>query len=263
MTLNWFRVLLLGGLFSYRALFGWLSPAIFVPALLVAPICQMLLFAYIGRGAGLESDSFFVIGNALQFSAVPCLFAVTNTVVGERLEGTLGLLLASPAPRLALIVGRSLPIIANGVFVSMFALLVGATIFDVGLSASQLGPIAVAAASVTFSCTGLGLLNAAVALQFRDTAVLSNILFGILLLCSGANVPPAYLPGALSVLGQALPLTHGLTAARAVAAGGRPADVMPQLLTELGVGIAYGIAGAAVLRLIEIRSRRTAALDLV
>ena len=46
----------IGGLISYRALFGWLSPWVFIPSLLVAPVFQILLFVYIGRSAALESD---------------------------------------------------------------------------------------------------------------------------------------------------------------------------------------------------------------
>ena len=46
------RIFFIGGLMSYRAMFGWMNPWIFVPALLVSPVCQILLFAYIGRAAG-------------------------------------------------------------------------------------------------------------------------------------------------------------------------------------------------------------------
>ena len=66
------RIFFVGGLIGYRALFGFLNPWIFVPSLLVAPIFQILLFAYIGRSAGLESDKFYVIGNAVQYTAIPC-----------------------------------------------------------------------------------------------------------------------------------------------------------------------------------------------
>ena len=72
------RVFFVGGLISYRALFGWLSPWVFIPSLLVAPVFQILLFVYIGRSAALESDEFFVIGNGLQYAAIPCVFAMTN-----------------------------------------------------------------------------------------------------------------------------------------------------------------------------------------
>ena len=51
------RVFFVGGLISFRALFNWLSPWIYIPSMLVAPIFQILLFAYIGRNAGVESDA--------------------------------------------------------------------------------------------------------------------------------------------------------------------------------------------------------------
>ena len=77
------RVFFVGGLLSFRALFSFLRPEIYIPSMLVAPIFQILLFVYIGRSAGLESDEFFVIGNAVQYAAIPCLFAMTSRSAGS------------------------------------------------------------------------------------------------------------------------------------------------------------------------------------
>ncbi len=93
------RIFFIGGLISFRALFNWLSPWVYIPSMLVAPIVQILLFAYMGRAAGVESDEFYVIGNAVQYSAIPCLFAMANTVAGERWTQTLGIVLVTPANR--------------------------------------------------------------------------------------------------------------------------------------------------------------------
>ena len=60
------RVFFIGGLLSYRALFSWMSPWIFIPSLVITPVFQILLFAYIGRTAGVGDDRFFLIGTALQ-----------------------------------------------------------------------------------------------------------------------------------------------------------------------------------------------------
>ena len=79
------RIFAVGGLISYRALFYWLTPMIYIPSLVVAPIFQILLMAYIGRSAGLASDEFYVVGNAIQYAAVPCLFAMMQLVGGEKL----------------------------------------------------------------------------------------------------------------------------------------------------------------------------------
>ena len=95
---------------TYRALFYWLTPQIYIPSLLVAPIFQILLFAYIGRSAGLESDEFYVVGNALQYAAIPCLFAMTQMIGGERYQNTLSAILVSPARRIPLFFGRALPV---------------------------------------------------------------------------------------------------------------------------------------------------------
>ena len=59
--MNTLRVIFVGGLTSYRALFNWISPWIFVPHTLGYPIFEILFFAYLGRFAGVESDRFFLI----------------------------------------------------------------------------------------------------------------------------------------------------------------------------------------------------------
>ena len=84
--MNSARIFFYGGLTSFRALFGWLSPWIYIPSLLVAPVFQILLFAYIGRQTNTNSDEFYVIGNALQYCAIPCIFAMGHTIEGERIR---------------------------------------------------------------------------------------------------------------------------------------------------------------------------------
>lgn len=260
--MNSVRILVIGGLTTYRALFNWISPWILVPSLLVAPLAQILLFSYVGRSAGVESDVFFVVGNAVQYSALPCLFGMTSTVVGERLQRTLGIILVSPAPRLALVIGRSLPVMLNGLAVSVFGLVAGSALLGLPVRAATLGPVTLTIVVSVFGCTGLGLVAAAVGLRLRDTAALPNILFGILLLCSGADIPRHALPGWLAGIGDWLPLTHGIAAARSVVEGGSIAGAGRDLAAEALLGLGYGMAGALMLRLLERRSRSAATLDL-
>jgi ABC-2 type transport system permease protein len=260
---NWFRILVIGGTLSYRALFDWLSPWIMIPSFLVTPVAQILLFAYIGRGAGVASDAFFVIGNAVQYSAIPCLFGMTNTVVAERLQGTLGIVFASPAPRLALILGRSLPVMVNGFVVSVFGLFAGCTIMRVPVHPADFGWIAVAVLVCNVACSGLGLANAAVGLRFRDVAVLANVSFGILLIFSGANIPRDTLPRWMAATGDWLPLTHGIEATRKLATGSGITAVTHLMTTELALGAGYGLLGGLLLWGLERQSRRAGSMDLV
>jgi ABC-2 type transport system permease protein len=255
------RIFFVGGLLSYRALFGWLSPWVFVPTFALAPIFQILLFVYIGRSAHLESDRFYVIGNAVQYAAIPCLFAMANTIAGERNSQTLGPLLASPAARLPLFLGRSVPVILNGIAVAAFGLVVGGAILDVHVPASALAPLGLAIAVSAASCTGLGLINAAVGFRVRETAVLSNILFGFLLIFCGVNVPLDQLPSAMSTIAQGLPLTHGIEAARDLADGRSLSSVGGLLGAEALVGACWAAAGYGLLRFFEWQGFRYATLD--
>ncbi len=255
------RVFFVGGLISYRALFGFLNPWIFVPSLLVAPIFQILLFAYIGRSAELESDEFYVIGNAVQYTAIPCLFAMTQTIAGERYQQTLGYILVTPARRLPLFLGRAVPVIVNGFFVGVFALVVGGAILRIDVPASAYAPLALVTAVAAYSCTGLGLINAALGLIIRETAVLSNIIFGLLLIFTGANVPIDDLPGWMQAVSEVLPFTHAIEAARELADGASLADVSGLVGAEALIGTVYVAVGYTMLRWVEIVSRRRATLE--
>ncbi len=256
------RVFFVGGLTSYRALFGFLSPWIFVPSLLVAPVFQILLFAYIGRSAQLASDEFYVVGNALQFASIPCLFAMTQTIAGERYQQTLGYILVSPARRLPLFLGRALPVVANGALVSAFSFAVGGAILGIHVPAAALAPLALVVLVTAFSCTGLGLINAGLGLRIRENAVLSNVIFGVLLVFSGANVPLDELPRWMATVAEGLPLTHGIRAARRLADGAALGAVGGLVGAELAIGLIYTGAGYALLRVMEQWSRRRATLEI-
>jgi ABC-2 type transport system permease protein len=255
------RLFFVGGLLSFRALFGWLSPWILIPTYVIAPIFQILLFVYTGRAAQTQSDEFYVIGNALQYAAIPCIFAMTNTIAGERYQNTLSAVLATPAKRIPLFVGRSLPVIVNGFFVAVFAFAVGGAIVGIDVPAEAVPGIAFVILVSAFACTGLGLTTAAVGLLARDTATLSNIVFGILLVFTGANVALDDLPGWMSTLAQGLPLTHGIEAARRLADGASFGSVDGLVAAEAFVGFAWGLVGYAMIRTLEWQSRIHATLE--
>jgi ABC-2 type transport system permease protein len=255
------RIFFVGGVTSFRANWYWLTPWIYVPTMLVAPLFQILLFAYIGRSAGLQSDEFYLIGNALQYSSIPCLFAMGHMIGGERFQNTLSAILVSPAPRIPLFFGRSLPAVLNGAFVAAFALAVGSLILGVHFPAGSVGPLALVVLVAAFSCTGLGLVNAALSLRIRENAVLSNVIFGFLLIFTGANVPLDSLPDWMSTVAQGLPFTHAIEAARQLAAGASLGHVKGLVGAEILVGAVYGVLGYLLLRWFEILGRRHASLE--
>jgi ABC-2 type transport system permease protein len=245
------RIFAVGGLMSYRALFYWLTPMIYIPSLVVAPVFQILLMAYIGRSAGLASDEFYVVGNAIQYAAIPCLFAMMQTVGGEKFQNTLG----------AILVSRAVPVVLNGAFVSAFALTVGSLLLDVAIPVEAIPALALVIVVAAFSCTGLGLINAALALRIRESAVLSNVFFGFLLIFTGANVPLAELPDWMRAVSDFIPFTHSIEAGRRLVDGAPIGEVLGLVGAEVVIGVVYAIAGFLTFRFFENQGRRHATLE--
>ena len=255
------RIFFIGGLTAYRGLINWLSPWIFFPTLVIAPIFQILLFVFIGRSAGTESDEFYVIGNAVQYASIPCLFSMTHAIAGERYQGTLTYILVTPAGRLPLFLGRALPVILNAMLVSAFSLLVSGLILGIDVPVAAWPAIALVIFVSTFSCTGLGLICAGIGLRVRETAVLNNVIFGLLLIFTGANVRIDELPGWMQAISERVPLTHGIEAARRVADGAALGDVTGLLAREAVIGVVYTFLGYQLLRFMERESRKRASLE--
>ena len=91
--------------------------------------------------------------------------------------------------------------------------------------------------------------------------MLSNILFGLLLIFSGANVNLDTLPPWMAAISEGVPLTHGIEAARRLADGRSLGDVSGLVAAELAVGAAYAVAGYALLRFMERQARTHATLE--
>ena len=119
----------------------------------------------------------------------------------------------------------------------------------------------VAVAITSFSCTGLGLVMGAACLRIRDGATLGNVVFLLLLVFCGTNVALHDLPAWMAAVGEWLPLTHGIEAARDLASGATMSSVCSTLLRELLTGLAYGALGLATLGWMERDSRQRATLE--
>lgn len=255
------RVFFVGGLISYRALFNWLRPGMYVTTMLGSPLFQILFFTYLGRFTRNENDAFFIVGNAVQVAAMSSIYGMVMGIANERQFGTLSPLLATPANRLALFLGRALPYIANGLVVSAFGFVVSWALLGFSLDAGDVPALALIVLVTSAACTALGMLIGSIGLRARDVFFAANLVYFLMLLFCGVNVSVDDLPGWMAAIGRGLPLTHGIQAARRVAAGASLGDVGGLVVTEALIGLAYAGAGYALFRLFEGEGRRRASLE--
>ena len=255
------RIFFIGGQIAYKALFNWIRPEIYIPTMLGSPLFQILFFAHLGRYSGLRDDSFFVIGNAVQACSMASIYAMTMTIANERYFGTLSALLATPANRLALFLGRALPPIANGLFVSLFGLAAGVLLLDFSLADADPLAFALVLLATVLSCTCFGMLLGSIGLRARDVFFASNLVYFLMLLFCGVNIPIEALPAWMESVGRAMPLTHGIMAAREVAEGAGLSAVAGLVQTELLIGALYGAVAFGLFRFLEIETRKRATLE--
>jgi ABC-2 type transport system permease protein len=255
------RVFFIGGAISYRALFNWARPAYYIPTMLGSPLFQILFFTYLGKYSKAGAPTFFIVGNAMQVSSMAGIYGSTMTIANERQYGTLAPLLATPANRAALFLGRALPNLANGLIVTVFGFAVGYTLLDFRMPASSVPSLALVVLVTTLSCTLFGMVLGSAGLRARDVFFVSNVVYFLMLLVCGVNVPRSSLPGWLQDVGAVLPLTHGIEAARQIAGGASLASVRGPVLLELGIGLAWGAVAYGLFRWFEREGRRHAALD--
>jgi len=255
------RVFFVGGAISYRALFNWISPGMYLTTMLGSPLFQILFFTYLGRYAGGRDDSFFVVGNAVQVSAMAGIYGMVMGIANERQYGTLQPLLATPANRLAIFAGRALPFVANGIVVSAFGFATGWLLLDFDPDVTVIPALALVVAVTVVACTALGMLIGSIGLRARDVFFAANLVYFLLLLFCGVNVPVETLPAWMEAVGRALPLTHGIEAARRVADGAPLEDVSALVATEALIGAAYAVAAYVLFRVFEAEGRRRASLE--
>jgi len=258
---TWLRVFFVGGAISFRALFAWIRPWVYIPTLCVGPTTQVLFFAFLGRTAHLQSDAWFVVGNAVQSASLAALFGMGFAIDGERWMQTLSAVLATPANRAALFLGRALPVLLNAAVSAATGFIGGAIFLGFRPPLSSLPGLTFLVVLGAFACTGLGMLTAAVGLRMRDVPIIANLTMAVLLIFCGVNVPLDKLPQWMHVTAEGLPLTHAIEAARLVADGASLSSVSTSILVEATLGLGYLAAGFVLLRVFEEQGRRTGSLE--
>ena len=261
--INGFRLFWQGAALAYVALFHWLRPIQYAASKIVMPLAQMFFFVYLGTFAtGVDNAAFYIVGNALQIAAVSGIYGVTMSIGGERNEGTLPYLFGTPANRMLIFLGRAFMNIIDGAIGVVIAFVWGVVLMGLDLSQTNLAALGLTIFITTVSTCGLGLLLGSLALVTVNVMFINNLVYFLLLIFSGANVPLQALPGWVQLISSALPLTRGIAAARLLVGGASLAEAAPLLWGELAVGVAYSLLGYLMFTLFEVEAKRRGTLEL-
>ncbi|MDQ1024727.1 ABC-2 type transport system permease protein [Streptomyces umbrinus] len=253
------RLFFVAGWRSHMALFRWMRPSAFFPTVIGVPTVQLIWFVHLGHYVGSHPVAYYAVGNALHACAIAGLFAPAMSIQGERLSGTLTAVLATPARRGIMFLGRVVPAVLIGFLTSVVMFAFGTLVAGVELPWARLPQLAGAVLVTATSCSAFGLLIGAIGLRTREAILIANLTSYFMLLVCGVNVPRESLPGWLEAMGLLMPITHGLQAARDVLAGTAGAGWL--MFLELLKALAYLAMALATLRLLEQSSRRHAVLD--
>ncbi|MBN1267134.1 MAG: ABC transporter permease [Anaerolineales bacterium] len=257
-----FRLFFQGALLSYKALFRWLRPSAYIASKIIAPLNQILFFTFLGMYASGQKDaSFFIIGNAVQMAAVSGIYGVTMSIGGDRWEGTLPYLFGTPANRFVMFFGRGFFHILDGFLGVWIGLFLGVILLGLDLSAANFPMLLLIILITTFSTSGLGLLLGCLSLITRNVMFVNNTVYFLLLIFAGANIPLESMPPWMHSISRSLPLTRGISTARAAIAGSPASSILPVLLEELLIGLGYMLFGFMLFRWFEQAAKRRGTLE--
>lgn len=225
-------------------------------------VFQVAFFA--GAGVLIGDDElvrYLAVGNVLAVGIIESSIAVL-AIGWERRSGRLALLVAAPGNHLTALFAGKASAPGQGLLSSTVVFLVVWPVFGLrapGLDSLWLPPI-VLVTCVAVYCYGFFIGVLMIRHPTAGWASL-NVAYLLLMVFCGVNVGPDFWPGPLTALTQVLPVTHGLSAFRAVLDGAPVASALPQLGQECLVGAGWLVAAAVLLRCRLARERSAGTLD--
>jgi ABC-2 type transport system permease protein len=236
------------------------------PALLALVVAPALKVATGGLHSQIDYTSFVGIGAVGLVVPLSCIFAGLSVIV-DRHSGAQRELLAAPVPRGVLVLGNL--VVAIALSILQVAVLVGLSAVRGGefkISASGLGWFVAAAALFTVFMYGLAETLASRIKKQEDYIGAVPAVAILPFFLAGALYPIGAMPGALTAIAKALPLTHALALMRYgfIDPSGKVLhDIwgMGNVTVEASLSLAVVGLFAAALTAISIRAFRRSAVS--
>jgi ABC-2 type transport system permease protein len=246
---------------SYHSRFSITNPFGYFTAKFGFAFFVMIFFIFVGKFVGFADPLYIIIGNMLLIPANTGMCGLTQVIGEEREWGTLSYVIASPASRALIFIGRATYYILDGFITALLGFGVAGLIFHLNFNQVVLPLLAFCVLLVAVTSSGLGFIFGSISLVNRDGWTILSTFLGALYIMVGVNFPIESLPWILHQAAYWLPMTRGVMAARLILNGASWSTVSSLLVGEALVGLAYILLGYFIFLLIEKRSTISGTLD--
>jgi len=263
------RIFFSSAVFSFKAQFGWLYPPMWLTMKFVMSLSSMAFFVFVGEflittgNAPTSIVAYIAIGNSIMTLSWNTVFSVINITSHDKWDGTLPLVLATPAYRLPLFIGRAMLHVFDGMLSVAIAFFFAVFLFGVNFGNTDVLALLVVVFLTAITMAGFGLLIGGFSFHFRNPLVFANIFTFVLLIFCGVNFPIQALPQPLQYISYIFPLTYGVDAGRKAIDGAGLIEIAPLLAQMLLVGFISILLGYFFFRLFEQKARKTGQLEAV
>ncbi|SCY60719.1 ABC transporter permease [Alkaliphilus peptidifermentans] len=249
-------------LISFKALLGWLDPKLYVIYKIVDPALQMIFYTLLIQFVYKSQDiTPWILGNAFLLCTKNAVFAVGTMLRNDRDQGTLQLIIASPANKLYVYIARVFFNVLDASLTVVIGLVIGVIFFGLDFTGINILLFTLSILTAMVGGMGIGLVLGSIALVMREIHLFLNVANMMLYILTGASFSRERLPSAMYFLSNIIPLTRSIDASRIIMEKGNLSTALQLLGVDLAIGSIYILIGFTLYGYFEYKARVSATLE--
>lgn len=248
---------------SYKSMFSYIDPKIFILVKIIKPSFRMLFFCYLAKFVYDSADMTpWVIGNAFMVCIYGVFTGAGLIMFMERGIGTLPIIMGTPTNRFTIFLTRAWIHMVDASVSIIIMLLVGSLVFKVDFSGVNYWLFGAIILIAMYAAISMGMVVSSMGLLVRDINMIINVGILAFIGLSGANIPVENLPLFLQKLSVLLPVTRSIEAGRLLVSQADTTLIYQLMIEELMVGCIYMFVGYLLYRWFDLLARKHASLDM-
>lgn len=247
---------------SFKALLGWLDFKLYVIYKILDPAMQMIFYTLLVQFVYKSQDiTPWILGNAFLLCTRNAVFAVGRMLRSDRDQGTLQLIVASPANKLYVFLARAFYNVLDASLTVIVGLVVGVIFFGLDFTGTNLLMFSLSIIVAMIGGLAIGLVLGSIALVISEIHLFLNVANMVIYILTGASFSREKLPVLLYGLSELIPITRSIDASRIIIAKGDVSNALQLLGLDFFISMIYILIGFALYGYFEYKARVTATLE--